>query len=447
MASIGVMRHKFVVGWPDRPDKNKFAREEVRPTALREALTTAHPTDAHCVMYVVQGADQHHRILKSHVDDYLGIVECQVMMVDVDNPPQPDGSKRPWQTDDEIRAKHIEFLELNTLARAGWYFTNNGLRLVQPLIAPCTPDELERYLLRWHEQLADVGIEADPACKDWTRMYRLPWVRRDGKDVRPLLYLDRMEPVDLGPPPPRPPKASGSGPRRRRGPVVAPTEWKPYSPAIWHDRIEVIASAVRKEPSDWHLLFLAPRGRPPRPWRTRGARAVDRRRDLPRDRQRLEDRGPAPRGGDHHRAVGRRSALHRVLGAQATVAERSYRGGPGPRARAGGGAHRRAHPGDGARDPRRRACWAGPRDADGALRGGHLRRVCRVRARQDPPGARGRRRPYAHALLGGEPDGPVRAVGLQDGHRRRHPIASPNRGSTPSRARTWPRSASIARSR
>lgn len=79
------------------------------------------------------------------------------------------------------------------LARSGMahYRTRNGYRVIVPLAEPI-PLESESDAAEWSELylawVASVreryGIELDPACKDWTRLYRLPNVRRDGHDER-----------------------------------------------------------------------------------------------------------------------------------------------------------------------------------------------------------------------------------------------------------------------
>jgi hypothetical protein len=79
------------------------------------------------------------------------------------------------------------------LAQSGMahYRTRNGYRVIVPLESP-VPLESESDAAEWSELylawVASVkeryGIELDPACKDWTRLYRLPNVRRDGKDER-----------------------------------------------------------------------------------------------------------------------------------------------------------------------------------------------------------------------------------------------------------------------
>jgi hypothetical protein len=79
------------------------------------------------------------------------------------------------------------------LAKSGMahYRTRNGYRVIVPLESP-VPLESEHDGAEWSEVylawVASVkeryGIELDPVCKDWTRLYRLPNVRRDGHDER-----------------------------------------------------------------------------------------------------------------------------------------------------------------------------------------------------------------------------------------------------------------------
>lgn len=245
------MRNKFVRGWPAKPGKEP-PPPAVLAVPLEEALTRSYDTDAHLVCFVARDRERYHRVRKPHVAQYDAPLDFHVLMADVDNP-----RHRRWTCDAEVHAQHTELLGIDVLAHAGWYFTNGGYRIVQPVAAPQGPDEHERHLARWYRELAEVGIEADPHCLDWARLFRAPNVRRDGVDVRPLVYLDRMEPIELVPLPGLPPEPAGTARKRRRAVVVIPEEWRPFSPKIWHDRIPVLAAAIRAEPSDWHDLFLA----------------------------------------------------------------------------------------------------------------------------------------------------------------------------------------------
>jgi len=83
-----------------------------------------------------------------------------------------------------------------TLAALGacpytWYRTRNGYRVVAPLastfVVRSAADGREwsaRYLAWCDDMAREYGLVLDRACKDWTRIFRAPNVRRDGQDER-----------------------------------------------------------------------------------------------------------------------------------------------------------------------------------------------------------------------------------------------------------------------
>jgi hypothetical protein len=89
---------------------------------------------------------------------------------------------------------------------------------VQPLVEPILAGEVEATLARWLETLATAGLEVDWACRDWTRHFRLPHVRRKGRLYRsPLLELERMRAIAIEV-------------------AVQPARQKPPTPASWPSR-------------------------------------------------------------------------------------------------------------------------------------------------------------------------------------------------------------------
>ena len=256
---VGVADGKMMTAWPDAK-----AEPAMRRVELIRALRETYPFDAYMVSYhPSEGNDPlYHRIIKNTEDGYDRRIACQVLIADYDMP----GKK--WKGPAEIRAMHRKLLCMELLAYAAWYFTNGGLRIVQPYLKPCSPFEHELYLLRWLRHLIEAGIAIDMACKDWTRFFRLARVRRDHAQVHLKTWFRWMKPIDLGPlPPGRVSLLDGSisatgstektkGPRRARA-IMTAAEFALKPPAVWHNRIEIIAAAVKEEPEDWHELFLA----------------------------------------------------------------------------------------------------------------------------------------------------------------------------------------------
>jgi hypothetical protein len=70
-----------------------------------------------------------------------------------------------------------------------WYPTAHGLRIVELLTEPVTPEVYEHHQVPWiraiQRKLGPTWV-ADPMCRDWTRHFRLPRVKRrmaDGRNV------------------------------------------------------------------------------------------------------------------------------------------------------------------------------------------------------------------------------------------------------------------------
>lgn len=295
---IAVAASKFVPGvkgaednWRAPNPRRVRARYEV--LELCEALERTYPADAHLVTYLVRGPDGlpldwQPRVNKAGLEHVLRFgftVDVGVLFCDADNP-----GHAAW-TPEGLRAARDaweRWAEVPALATLGVYFTKNGYRLIQPLDAPVPPDKAERLLKAWLATLAQEGLPVDESCKDWTRHFRLPHVKRDGVPARsPFVDLDRMRPVRLeapelltlsaaGAPPTTTPGAPSlgapasvapgasavaarvapgrSGPRAR-SPLAHPAPLDPLGDA-WRPLVARVASVVRVEPGAWHDLFL-----------------------------------------------------------------------------------------------------------------------------------------------------------------------------------------------
>lgn len=119
----------------------------------------------------------------------IGVVPIEVTMLvaDVDDPVahrEGTPARSAWREVeraklDALRRKHPDVLT---------YDTRGGYRIVFALAVPfaiaARGDRFGWWSLygRFLDRLAVFGIEGDPFCKDWTRLYRLPFVARE---VRP----------------------------------------------------------------------------------------------------------------------------------------------------------------------------------------------------------------------------------------------------------------------
>ena len=218
-----------------------------------EALTRTYATDAHLVTYVLPDAARQPRINKGG----LGIVEpkpvVEVFFCDVDNE-----HHAAW-TPSMLEAACAEEERLAVLATAGVYYTAHGRRIVQPVAVPVPVERVEPYLARWLRELEAAGLAVDWHCRDWTRHFRLPNVRRAGHDYRsPRVALDRMRAVELAPLAASL-AADAEGPPAAGARAAAPMpalDWTREVPPAWVPKVERLAEAVRSVEQAWHPLFL-----------------------------------------------------------------------------------------------------------------------------------------------------------------------------------------------
>lgn len=154
---------------------------EVLP--LGEALETAWSTDAHCVSYCVEGEDAWPRLNKPVLKDIIQQgrrVLCSILIFDYDN--EDHG---PW-TQGSLEAFLAKLEELATsgfslaTSWAALYTTRGGARLVYQLEEPISAPEAEARHRGVVSEFKKRGIFLDQSCSDWTRLFRLPKVLRDG---------------------------------------------------------------------------------------------------------------------------------------------------------------------------------------------------------------------------------------------------------------------------
>lgn len=148
------------------------------------ALRRQYTTDAHFAGYFLPGEDAWPRLTKS-VLPIIRASGAQVMMgcliFDFDNP-----GHRPWGSEMEMHAFLSRLREAGDkcawLKFSAFYTTRNGARTVHRLIPPLPVDVAEQIAEWGVERFQKYGIpEVDSACSDWTRLFRLPYVTRDGQ--------------------------------------------------------------------------------------------------------------------------------------------------------------------------------------------------------------------------------------------------------------------------
>lgn len=157
---------------------------------ITEALLATYDVDAHITLGLVPGATEQVRMRKTGVDAYTGPIEFRYVIVDVDTPghvPATDDfideqvSRVPWP--------------------CAWYGTRGGLRLLWALPTPVqSASAFEALVANVQAHLRAAGVRVD-ALPDWTRLYRCPFVVRDGVRLVPRTHaLDDIPPLpDLSP--------------------------------------------------------------------------------------------------------------------------------------------------------------------------------------------------------------------------------------------------------
>lgn len=187
--------------------------DEPEPLALasfEEAFNSPWKSDAHFVTYTPIGmgdGDPFPRINKPALG---GIREAgydlirHTLAIDWDTP-----DHKPWG---ETATSHdFEMALFDAADKCPWvgdfaclYFTRSGARLVYVLDEPLPVEESEDRLRWMVRRLREAGFLCDELC-DWTRLYRLPMVVRDGEhsEAAESFYIEhrpeaRLKVSDLG---------------------------------------------------------------------------------------------------------------------------------------------------------------------------------------------------------------------------------------------------------
>jgi hypothetical protein len=111
------------------------------------------------------------------------------LVFDVDCPDHaPLADSMQWL---KMDLERLEGHEILSQYRA-FYTTKNGYRVIYQPSRYLTKKEMPEMRLVYNQRFRDAGIEVDVACKDFSRIFRLPHVTRDGVYVEPLV-LDITE--------------------------------------------------------------------------------------------------------------------------------------------------------------------------------------------------------------------------------------------------------------
>ena len=230
--------------------------DEVRPSwhqiELVKGLERVYSTDAHCVMYRVDGVAVQPRINKLGLDSVLAIprrVLVNTILVDADNP-----GHAGWTPELRELAKE----KLLRYGTGGYYFTSGGLRIVQPLDRDVDAEEAEGYIRAVMFRIGECGIQVDWQTRQWNQLMRLPHVHRDGNPYRAEMDLSLMRAISVKPlDEPTAEKKERARDREQTARVRKPIEWKGHSPDGWEEHVTLISRAIREHVLDnYHRLYL-----------------------------------------------------------------------------------------------------------------------------------------------------------------------------------------------
>jgi len=154
---------------------------EAERMSLSDALRREWPSDAH--FQAAMSPTRRHRRLTSADVGQIPII-MTAFVIDLDGPGHEATPK--WR--EEARAKVAAIF----VVRPGFaYETRGGFRLVwllpEPFVIGSRADALlwrAKYLAACDLLQRDFGLEPDRSCSDWQRLYRLPFVVRDGEPQR-----------------------------------------------------------------------------------------------------------------------------------------------------------------------------------------------------------------------------------------------------------------------
>lgn len=188
MTKIAVGKDKYIKAFPHPEAK----LDSFKILELKEALFREYDSDAHCILYVDKDKLTQPRIQKAHARNYNGTLELHCLFADIDNP-----QHQKWT--EETLTEHKRYLqETGILNGYGYYYTSKGFRAFQVLELPVSVFTAEYFIYQWLLDLERKGLNVDLNCRDWTRLFRLPNVYREGKPYKSeLISVEKLIPLHL----------------------------------------------------------------------------------------------------------------------------------------------------------------------------------------------------------------------------------------------------------
>lgn len=179
---IPVFSTRFVPAWGKRGDTNVTENMEISAlTDVREALERSYDTDAHGAAYMIESEDVCARLAKDvlRIDDVKNRLKMVATFVDLD---RHEHSEWP---DRDTAVRNVALLA-RLFPNAAVFTTRRGIRLVFLLARP-TPAVAYAQIagpivedVKAKIQTAAVDVAVDDTTVEWTRLFRMPKVMRDG---------------------------------------------------------------------------------------------------------------------------------------------------------------------------------------------------------------------------------------------------------------------------
>jgi len=212
MAHVLVLPHKRVRGWRGSKEEFQTGVRAWPVMPLGSAISTRYQTDAHfCPYYVERNGRPIERIPRLNKEGLVAVEQAGdrvlfgCVVIDVDDETahqynrdnsaaiksgelQPIGARDDWRMEqDDLYGN----LPADLLEGMGRYDTRGGYRLLWTLDKALEPSEYLQFVAALRSKLRTHGINADE-LKDWQRLYRLPFVNRDGCDQALDCDLDAL---------------------------------------------------------------------------------------------------------------------------------------------------------------------------------------------------------------------------------------------------------------
>ena len=182
LPNIGVMPQKFQAGIHNLTDK----APALDMYTFEDTFTKPFPTDAHFVSYQPvgfvdtesRGWPRLNKAVLPKIRSMHGDIVATCLVLDYDSPDKATWTRErldSWLLHlDQVADEWPAAFQFNV-----FYTTRHGCRLVYVYDAP-VPVDIAEGKHRWMvQEFQRHGINFDPACSDWTRLFRLPYVMRD----------------------------------------------------------------------------------------------------------------------------------------------------------------------------------------------------------------------------------------------------------------------------